>query len=593
LDWSYNLLSDGERIVLRRIASFVGDFTLDGARYVAGELGVGTGDFFDAIAGLVEKSLITTRIDETPAQYRLLDTTRAYALEKLEDHAEVNVVSRRHAEYVAGYLEAQRVALLALSKAERGSFGPRGNNQIATGPAVASTHSNQLGNIRAALEWSFGPNGDDEIATRLAAASTQRFLELSLLIECLIWAERAIAHLGDQHKNSRREMEIYASLSLALMYSEGSSERVREAFSRALDVAAMQGDSAYDLRLLSGFFMYYRWTTDINAALDIASRSKEAALKTRDHDDLALAESMLGAAHFLAGNHLVAIRHFESGLMHSASGSRFRAGQHLFHNNSLLLVGMARSLLCRGLLDQSLDYAERAIAEGKKSNHPATLCRSLSFVLPVYLALADSRRSEQYIVQLTELAAAYSLKPYRAIATGLRGQWLLLQNDLREGIPLLKRALEELHIQRHDSLNMEFLCDLAAGLIAVGEHQEALTLTVNAIDVQQRGGKLLYMPALLRIKGLILASRSTEDYFEAEESLLAAIDWAKRQSASLFELKAATDLAELLLKQGRLPEAYKHLGPAFDRMPAGLVSPDHARALQILDQLQSGIRAVG
>jgi predicted ATPase/DNA-binding winged helix-turn-helix (wHTH) protein len=592
LDWSYNLLSDGEKIVLRCIASFVGDFTLDGARYVAGELGVGTGDFFDAIAGLVEKSLITTRIDETPAQYRLLDTTRAYALEKLEDHAEVNVVSRRHAEYVAGYLEAQRVALLAPSKPEKGSFGPRGNNQIATGPAVASTHSNQLGNIRAALEWSFGPNGDDEIATRLAAASTQRFLELSLLIECLIWAERAIAHLGDQHKNSRREMEIYASLSLALMHSEGSGERVREAFSRALDVAAMQGDSAYELRLLSGFFMYYRWNTDINAALDIASRSKEAALKTRDHDDLALAESMLGAAHFLAGNHLVAIRHFESGLMHSASGSRFRAGQHLFHNNSLLLVGMARSLLYRGLLDQSLDYAERAIAEGEKSNHPATLCRSLSFVLPVYLALADSRRSEQYIVQLTELAAAYSLKPYRAIATGLRGQWLLLQNDLREGIPLLKRALEELHIQRHDSLNMEFLCDLAAGLIAVGELQEALTLTVNAIDVQQRGGKFLYMPALMRLKGLILMSRSAEDYAEAERSLLSSIEWARRQSAALPELRAATDLAELLLKQGRGPEAQKYLSAAFDRMPAGMASPAHERAQQILDQLQSGIRDV-
>jgi predicted ATPase/DNA-binding winged helix-turn-helix (wHTH) protein len=593
LDWSYNLLSDGERIVLRRIASFVGDFTLDGARYVAGEPGVGTGDIFDPIAGLVEKSLITTRIDERPAQYRLLDTTRAYALEKLEEHAEVDVVSRRHAEYVAGYLEAQKVALLALSKAERGSFGPHGYKQIATGPAVASTHSNQLGNIRAALEWSFGPNGDDEIATRLAAASTQRFLELSLLIECLIWAERAIAHLGDQHKNSRREMEIYASLSLALVHSEGSSERVREAFSRALDVAAMQGDSAYELRLLSGFFMYYRWNTDINAALDIASRSKEAALKTRDHDDLALAESMLGAAHFLAGNHLVAIRHFESGLMHSASGSRFRAGQHLFHNNSLLLVGMARSLLYRGLLDQSLDYAERAIAEGEKSNHPATLCRSLSFVLPVYLALADSRRSEQYIVQLTELAAAYSLKPYRAIATGLRGQWLLLQNDLREGIPLLKRALEELHIQRHDSLNMEFLCDLAAGLIAVGELQEALTLTVNAIDVQQRGGKFLYMPALMRLKGLILMFRSAEDYAEAERSLLSSIEWARRQSAALPELRAATDLAELLLKQGRGPEAQKYLSAAFDRMPAGMASPAHERAQQILDQLQSGIRDVG
>jgi predicted ATPase len=609
LDWSYDLLSDGERIVFRRIAPFVGYFTLEGARHVAGELGADTGEIFDAIAGLVEKSLITIRIDETHAEYRLLDTTRAYALEKLEEHAEVDLVLRRHAEYVVGYLESRRVALLALAKAEGAaaypspsanihlgperSFGPRGDNQIATGLAAASTHSSQLGNIRAALEWSFGPNGDNEIATRLAAASTQLFLELSLLIECRIWAERAIARLGDQHKNSRREMEISTSLSLALMHSEGSSGPVRQAFSRALDVAAIQGDVACELQLLSGLFMYCGWTTDISAALDIASRSKEVALKTGDHDDIALAESMLGAAHHLAGNQLVALKHFESGLRHSASGSRFRAGQHLFHHSSLLLVGIARCLLYRGLLDQSLDYAKRAIEEGEKSNHPATLCRSLSLVLPVYLALADSRRSEQYIAQLTELAAAYSLKPYRAVATGLRGQWLLLQNDLREGIPLLKRALEELHAQRHEMLNMDFLCDLGAGLIAMGEHQEALTLTVNAIDVQQRGGKFLYMPALFRMKGLILASRSAEDYFEAKGSLMSAIDWAKRQSATLLELKAATDLAELLLKQGRVPEAYKHLGAAFDRTPAGIVSPDHERALQVLNRLQSGIKAVG
>jgi tetratricopeptide (TPR) repeat protein len=142
-------------------------------------------------------------------------------------------------------------------------------------------------------------------------------------------------------------------------------------------------------------------------------------------------------------------------------------------------------------------------------------------------------------------------------------------------------------------LNMDFLCDLVAGLIAMGEHQEALTLTVNAIDVQHRGGKLLYMPALFRMKGLILASRSDEDYFEAEESLLAAIDWAKRQSATLFELKAAADLAELLLKRDRVAEAYKYLSAALDRTPAGIVSPTHQRALQILNQLQSGTETVG
>jgi predicted ATPase/DNA-binding winged helix-turn-helix (wHTH) protein len=609
LDWSYNLLSDGERIVFRRIAAFVGHFNLEGARYVAGELGAGSGEIFDAIAGLVEKSLIAARIDETQAQYRLLDTTRAYALEKLEEHGEADVVFRWHAEYVTGQLESQRASLLALLTAETGavhpspsgntpaapewSFGPRGSSQIATGLAAASTRSGQLGNIRAALEWSFGPNGDDEVATRLAAASTQLFLELSLLIECRVWAERAIARLTDQHKDSRREMEIHASLALAMMHSHGSNELVRQAFSRALEVAAIQRDFAYELRLLSGLFMFFRWNIDIEAALDIAARAKEAALKTGDSDDMALAQSMLGAAHHLAGNHLVALEHFESGLSHSASGWRFRAGQHLFHHSSLLLVGMARCLLYRGLLDQALDYAQRAIEEGERSNHPATLCRSLSLVLPVYLALADLPRSEQYIAQLTELAAVYSLKPYRAVATGLQGQWLLLQNDLREAIPLLRRALDELHAQRHEMLNMDFLCDLGAGLIATGEHQEALMLTVNAIDVQFRGGKLLYMPALFRTKGLILASRSAEDCVEAEASLLSAIGWAKRQSATLFELKAATDLAELLLKQERVPEAYRHLSAALDRMPAGIASPDRARALQMLDRLQSGSDAVG
>jgi predicted ATPase/DNA-binding winged helix-turn-helix (wHTH) protein/tetratricopeptide (TPR) repeat protein len=600
LDWSYDLLSGAERILFRRIAPFVGHFTLEGALYVAGEPGVGAAEVFDAIAGLVEKSLLATRIDEAQAQYRLLDTTRAYALEKLEEYAEADIVFRRHAEYFAGYLESQRAP--ALLKAESGaahagrsgsspSTPERSNNRIAAGPAAASRQSSQLGNIRAALEWAFGPNGDDEIATRLAAASIQLFLELSLLIECRVWAERAITRLGDRHKNSRREMEILTSLSLALMHSEGNSEPVRKAFSRALDVAVIQGDFAYQLQLLSGLSRYYRWNTDINAALDIALRSKEVALKTNDHDDMALAESLLGAAHHLAGNHLAAFKHFESGLSRSASGWRFRAGQHLFQHSSLLLVGMARCLLFRGLLDQSLDYANRAIEEGEKSNHPATLCRSLSLVLPVYLALADFRRSEQYIAQLSELAAAYSLKPYRAVATGLRGRWLILQNDVREGVPLLKRALEELHAQRHDSLNMDFVGDMAAGLAAMGEHQDALTLTANAIEEQHRGGKFLYMSALFRMKGLVLASRSTEDYLEAEGSLLAAIDWAKRQSAGLFELMAATDLAELLLKQDRVPEAGQHLGAALDRTPAGIVSPAHERARQIFSRLQSGTRS--
>jgi tetratricopeptide (TPR) repeat protein len=138
-------------------------------------------------------------------------------------------------------------------------------------------------------------------------------------------------------------------------------------------------------------------------------------------------------------------------------------------------------------------------------------------------------------------------------------------------------------------LNMDFVCDLGAGLVAMGEQQEALTLVLNAIDTQRHGGKFLYTSALFRMKGIILASRSVKDYSEAEESLLTAIDWAKRQSATLFELMAATDLAELLQKQARASEASQHLNEAVDRIPAGIVFPAHERARQMLNRLQSGI----
>jgi predicted ATPase/DNA-binding winged helix-turn-helix (wHTH) protein len=576
LDWSYNLLSDGERIVLRRIAPFVGHFTLEGARYVAGELGIGTGEIFDAIAGLVEKSLMATRIDETQAQYRLLDTTRAYALEKLEEHGEVDLISERHAEYVAEQLESERANLSILPRAER-----------------FTVYSEQLSNVRGALEWSFGPHGDDETATRLAAASMQVFLELSLLSECQAWAERAMVRLGNPYQNSRRAMEVFASLPLALMHTEGNNQRVRTAFASALEIAVDQGDIAYELRILSGLFMHSHWTMDIRGATDIAIRSRKLALKTGDPEDMALAEAMLAASDHLLGNHLAAQLHCEAGLRCLASGPRFRAEQYLFHYTSFLHVGMARSLLYRGLLDQSLDYAKRAREEGKKSGHPATFCRSLALVLPVFLTVADSRQSDEYIGELSNLAAAHSLIPYRALATGLKGQWFLLQNNRIDAIQLLRTALKELHVQRHEMLNMDFTCDLAAALVDLGEPGRALPLIMNAIEQQQRAGKFLHMPALFRMKGLILASRSVEDYFEAETSLLSAIDWAKRQSAALFELKAATALARLLQKQDRLPEAYKHLSATLDRMPAGIVSPDHARARKILSQLKSGTKAVG
>jgi predicted ATPase/DNA-binding winged helix-turn-helix (wHTH) protein len=117
LDWSHDLLSEIERIIFRRIAIFVGHFTLEAAQRIAAESESGSAEIADAIAGLFEKSLLATRFCRGQPQYRLLNTTRAYALGKLEEHGEVDLISVRHAEYVVEQPESERTNLSALPKA--------------------------------------------------------------------------------------------------------------------------------------------------------------------------------------------------------------------------------------------------------------------------------------------------------------------------------------------------------------------------------------------------------------------------------------------------------------------------------------------
>src|SRR5713226_7786157 len=143
-------------------------FTLEAALAVAEEKGIGRTDVTDAVGSLVDKSLIEPRIDSREASYRLLDTTRSYAFEKLVASNEYESVAARHANFSIQLLEANGPDLFKLRSAE----------------AVPNSLQDYLGNVRAALEWSFGPNGCDRTALRLAAAAAQLFLSMSLFLEC-------------------------------------------------------------------------------------------------------------------------------------------------------------------------------------------------------------------------------------------------------------------------------------------------------------------------------------------------------------------------------------------------------------------------
>jgi predicted ATPase/DNA-binding winged helix-turn-helix (wHTH) protein len=99
LDWGHSLLREDERVVLRRLAIFAGDFTLEAASAVAASAAMNAAEVVACLADLVAKSLITAHVGGALQRYRLLETTRAYTLEKLADSGELEEVERRHAAF--------------------------------------------------------------------------------------------------------------------------------------------------------------------------------------------------------------------------------------------------------------------------------------------------------------------------------------------------------------------------------------------------------------------------------------------------------------------------------------------------------------
>src|SRR6266404_255038 len=167
MDWSYDLLPETEQIILRRVAVFQGDFTTEAAASVATDDRVNTANVFEGVANLAAKSLVSTDIGSDVTYHRLLDTTRAYALEKLSESGEIERVRSLHAEYYHGLFERAETEWEARPTAEwLGDYG------------------RQIDNLRAALDWAFSPGGDASIGVALTAAAVPLWTHLSLMEEC-------------------------------------------------------------------------------------------------------------------------------------------------------------------------------------------------------------------------------------------------------------------------------------------------------------------------------------------------------------------------------------------------------------------------
>jgi predicted ATPase/class 3 adenylate cyclase len=151
IDWSYSLLDETERVLLRRIAVFATGFDLDAVEAVVTDPAIGRLEVVSLVDRLVDKSLLVAESQVGATRYRLLETVRDYGLERLEEAGETMAFARHHAEYYA-------------ELSERAGRGLRGPDEAAWDQTVEA----ELENLRAALRWAIAADEAD-LAVRLVA----------------------------------------------------------------------------------------------------------------------------------------------------------------------------------------------------------------------------------------------------------------------------------------------------------------------------------------------------------------------------------------------------------------------------------------
>jgi predicted ATPase/DNA-binding SARP family transcriptional activator/DNA-binding CsgD family transcriptional regulator/Tfp pilus assembly protein PilF len=222
LDWSYELLSESEQVLFRRLGAFAGGFTLEAAESVGAGGGIEEEDILDLLSKLVDKSLVVAEVNwETGARYRLLEPVRQYAREKLRVSGEAEAVGRRHAEFFLTLAEGAEMEL----------SGPRQAEWL---DRLETEHDN----LRAALSWALEREMD--LGPRIAGAL------------CRFW------HTRGYFSEGRRYLEVAARSGVVpapvrakaldglgwIAEPQGDYERAREAYEESLELYRSSNDKS-------------------------------------------------------------------------------------------------------------------------------------------------------------------------------------------------------------------------------------------------------------------------------------------------------------------------------------------------------------
>lgn len=209
-DWSFAMLDHSAQSLFRRLAVFGGAFTLEAMCAVACD---NEYTFENAICSIVElaaKSLVSVELDGPVAKYRLSESTRAYAMEKLQAEGEGRHITGRYASYLSTCFRT------------RSADDP---HRDASNP---TDHQQTLDDARAAFEWAFSPQGDLRVGVELASNLVAALCDAGMIEECCIRAAlavEALKKLPAGSVDSATEMRVRTVLASVSPYVQGTVSR--------------------------------------------------------------------------------------------------------------------------------------------------------------------------------------------------------------------------------------------------------------------------------------------------------------------------------------------------------------------------------
>jgi predicted ATPase/DNA-binding winged helix-turn-helix (wHTH) protein len=568
LDWSYRLLPEPERVVLRRLAIFAGGFTLQAASAIAATDELVGADIVDCAVNLVAKSLLAADLGGATGWYRLLETTRAYALEKLTQTGEFEQVARRHAEYCRDLFE-------------------RADAELETRPASEwlAAYGRRIYNLRTALDWAFSPGGDASIGVALTLAAVPLWLQLSLVQECRGRVERALANLvPEADLSASHEMKLYAALGASLLLSKGPMPETEAVWDKALEIAESLCDTEYQLRALCGLWVCRLNRGEFRVALTLAQRFYSLAQDRGDSADLPIGDRIIGTSLHYWGDQTKARHHIERMLKRMLGGF---APVRWLDQRVVARVALARILWLQGFPDQARRTVQSTVDDARALNHAVSLCFVLNeCACPVALFTGDLAAAERYVAMLLDCSTAHALPVWRAGGDSYQGTLLIRNGDFDNGLPLLRTALEQPPEASFQPCFTWFLGQLAEGLGRAGQIAQGLEAIDEALARSERNEDRWCVAELLRIRGeLLLAQGGSGAAAAAEDHYHQGLDWARRQGALSWELRAAMSLARLLRDQNRSAEAIALLSPIYDRFTEGFETADLKTAKALIDGL--------